>query len=187
MIFIAKCIDGNFNFFVLLFELIEQFYLCQWQYMFKMSFMLFSCYSSSQHIPCMWWNTRFCQPTITGRFFDIFCKSIYVGLSRNNCPTRKFIICNLNFLCLCNVFLEVPIVFSICRVKRYFIFLDETTVVCIALRAIQTSYFRDFSKSFNTLVILLKTFCFTFVYFVEFWIPNCWKVNKKHVSNLVFP
>jgi hypothetical protein len=29
-----KCIDENFNFFVLFFDLIEQLYLCHWQYMF---------------------------------------------------------------------------------------------------------------------------------------------------------
>ena len=88
-----KCIDGNFNFFVLFFEFIEQLYLCHWQYMFWMFFIFISFYSSTQHIPCIWWNTRFYQPTITSQFFNIFCKSIFVGLSRNHCPTSQFIIC----------------------------------------------------------------------------------------------
>jgi hypothetical protein len=89
---LPKCIDGNLNFFVLLFELIEQFYLCNWKYMFWMFFILFLCYYSSQHITSMWGNKILCQPTITGQFFNIFCRSIFVGLSRNYYPTSEFII-----------------------------------------------------------------------------------------------
>ena len=74
-------------------NLLNNFFLCNWKYMFWMFVILFSCYYSSQHIPCMWRNMRFFQPTITGQLFNIFCKSIFVGFSRNHSLTSHAFCC----------------------------------------------------------------------------------------------
>ena len=90
--FFNKSTYWHMNFMILFFELVEQLYLSGFQEMFFMFFVLISCYSSSHHMSCSWWNTWIVLQIFIYYFFNIFSKSIFVWLPTNSSPTSEFII-----------------------------------------------------------------------------------------------
>ena len=169
-----KSTNWSMNFMILFFELVEKIYLSGFQEMFFMFFVLISCYSSSHHRPCSWWNTRIVLPIFIYYFFNI-SPSLYLygflQIALQQASSSFTSIFNRNFWCLCKVFREVPSSHAIDFTKRFSWVLDETISICIPLRTIETYLFRSLNWLYSTTHIFYHIFLHFFFLCLIFEYP----------------